>query len=131
MWGIVSQTFRRFVADECTRLSASLAYYMFFSLPALLVAIVYIGSLLVSREQVEDRLREHFEETIGREGAKEMTDILKHASQPQHSWRGWIVGTLMLLLGATGALQELQTALNRAWRVEPDPNQGGIRRLLL
>jgi membrane protein len=37
----------------------------------------------------------------------------------------------MLIIGATGALQELQTALNRAWEVEPDPNQGGVRNFLL
>jgi len=131
MWGIVSQTFREFVKDECPRLSASLAYYMFFSLPALLVVIVYIGGLLVGQEAISERLQSHFEETIGPKGAKEITDILKNASQPKHSRRGWIVGVVMLVVGATGALQELQTALNRAWEVEPDPNQGGVRNFVL
>ncbi len=132
MWGIVSQTFREFIDDECPRLSASLAYYMFFSLPALLVAIVFIsGTVLHGHEKaIEDGLRSHFEETIGSTGAEQMIAILKNASQPQHSRQGWIVGMLMLLLGATGALQELQTALNRAWGVEPDPNQGGVRTFL-
>src|SRR5207247_2344282 len=80
---------------------------------------------------IEDGLRSHFEETIGSKGADQMIAILKNASQPQHSAGGWIVGMLMLLLGATGALQELQTALNRAWGVEPDPNQGGVGKFLL
>jgi membrane protein len=127
---VLSQTFREFVEDECPRLAASLAYYTFFSLPALLVAIVYIAGLLVDRGDVEDRLRSHFEETIGTSGADQMTAILKNASQPKQSLPGWIVGMGMLLLGATGALQELQTALNRAWHVEPDPRQGGVRQFL-
>jgi membrane protein len=131
MWGIISQTFREFIKDECPRLSASLAYYTFFSLPALLVVIAYIGGLLVGQEAIEERLQSHFEETIGPKGAKEITGILKHASQPKHSRRGWIVGGLMLVLGATGALGELQTALNRAWEVEPDPKQGGVRNFLI
>ncbi|HMC11929.1 MAG TPA: YihY/virulence factor BrkB family protein, partial [Pirellulaceae bacterium] len=127
---MLSQTFREFVEDECPRLAAALAYYTFFSLPALLVAIVYIAGLLVDRGDVEDRLRSHFEETIGTSGAEQMTAILQNASQPKQSWPGWIIGMGMLLLGATGALQELQTALNRAWHVEPDPNQGGVRQFL-
>ena len=136
MWGVLSQTLREFAKDECPRLAAALAYYTFFSLPALLVAIVYIGGLLVGREEaIEERLRSHFEETIGRTGAEQMIKIVKNASHPQQSWQGWIVGTAMLLLGATGALQELQTALNRAWHVEPDPRQQAwweflIKRLL-
>jgi len=131
MWNVVSQTFREFVNDECPRLAAALAYYTFFSLPALLVAIVYFGGLLVDRAAIAERLRGHFEETIGRTGAEQMTAILQNASQPQKSWPGWLIGMGMLLLGATAALQELQTAVNRAWRVEPDPNQRWLRTFLV
>jgi membrane protein len=131
VWGILSQTFREFQRDECPRLAAAVAYYTFFSLPALLVAVVFIAGSLVDRKAVADRLRSHFEETIGPTGAKEMTEILQNASQPQRSRRGWIIGTAMLLLGATGALSELQTALNRAWEVEPDPRQGGLKRFFV
>jgi len=136
MWAVVSQTFREFNKDECPRLAASLAYYTFFSLPALLVLIVMIaGIVLVNHDKdIEARLRAHFEETIGSEGAEEIAKIVENARQashPKESGPGWVVGIGMLLLGATGALQELQTALNRAWHVEPDPRQGGFRRFLL
>ena len=132
MWSVISHTFKEFVNDECPRLAAALAYYTFFSLPALLVAIVYIGGMFVhDNEAIQSRLIGHFEETMGTEGAKQVTAILKNASQPQKSTLGWLVGTGMLLLGATGALQELQTALNRAWGVEPDPAQGGVKGFLM
>src|SRR5438876_8327980 len=133
MWATISQTFREFNEDECPRLAAALAYYTFFSLPALLVVIVYVGGFVLvnHRKDIEDRLRSHFEETIGAEGADQMTRILENASHHTKSGPGMLVGIGMLLLGATGALQELQTALNRAWHVEPDPRQGGFRRFLL
>ena len=41
-----------------------------------------------------------------------------------------ILGIVGLILGATGAVGQLQQALNRAWNVEPDPNQGGIKAFL-
>jgi membrane protein len=132
MWPVLSRTFREFASDECPRLAAALTYYTFFALPALLVVIVFLAGLLLNdREAIQERLQSHFEETIGPAGAQQMTAILKNASQPSHSGWGWAVGMGMLLLGATGALQELQTAVNRAWRVEPDPAQGGIQRFLL
>jgi membrane protein len=132
MWSILSRTFKEFVEDECPRLAAATAYYTFFSLPALLVAIVYIGGIFVhDSDAVQERLISHFQETMGEEGAKQVTAIMKHASRPDKSTIGWLVGMGMLLLGATGALQELQTALNRAWRVEPDPAQGGMKGFLI
>jgi len=128
MWSIISRTFNEFVEDECPRLAAALAYYTFFSLPALLVAIVYVGGWLVHNDEaVQERLVGHFEETMGREGAEQITSIIQHATNRQYSGIGWLIGTAMLILGATGALTELQTALNRAWSVEPDPSQGGVR----
>jgi len=38
-----------------------------------------------------------------------------------------LLGGGALLLGATGAFIQLQSALNRVWEVKPDPAQGGVR----
>src|SRR5262245_6040311 len=136
MWAVVSQTFREFLDDECPQLAAATAYYTFFALPALLVLIVMAaGIVLVNHDkEIEARLRTHFEETTGPEVAEEIANIVKNArklSHPKESGPGCAIGIGMLLLGATGALRELQTALNRAWHVEPDPQQGGFRYFLL
>jgi len=137
MWAVISQTFREFSEDECPRLAASTAYYTFFSLPAMLVAIVYIGGLVMvnHRQDIAERLQSHLEETVGSEGAKELSGILQTGLERVTHWKesgpGILVGLGMLLLGATGALQELQTALNRAWHVEPDPKEGGFKRFLV
>jgi membrane protein len=128
MWRVLSRAGTNFVQDECPRLAASLAYYIFFALPTLLVAIVFIGGSLVNNPTaIQTRLKLHFEETIGTTGAEQLTTILQQASKPKDSLHGWLVGIAMLIVGATGALIELQTALNRTWSVKPDPAQGGVR----
>jgi membrane protein len=38
---------------------------------------------------------------------------------------------VVLLFGATGAIAELQDALNTAWGVQPDPNKGGVKSFFL
>jgi membrane protein len=40
------------------------------------------------------------------------------------------IGLALLIFGATGAFLQLQSALNAAWNVEPDPSQGGIRNFI-
>jgi membrane protein len=42
-----------------------------------------------------------------------------------------VLSGLALILGASGAFGQLQAALNRAWEVAPDPQQGGLKAFLL
>lgn len=132
MWQVFARAGQNFVADECPRLAASLAYYTFFALPALLVTIVFIaGSLLNNAAAVQSQLKQHFEETIGATGAKQLIEILQNASAPTASWHGWLIGMAMLVIGATGALTELQTALNRVFGVSAGAPHGTLLRMLL
>jgi membrane protein len=130
MWTTLRVTWRNFRDDECPRLAAALAYYTFFALPALLVTVVFFAGLVVEREAVTGRLQEHLMQTVGEVGAQQIAGILQNASQPRKSWSGWLIGFVMLLVGASGALSELQTALNRTWGVQPDPNQSAVQSLI-
>lgn len=42
-----------------------------------------------------------------------------------------IIGIAILVFSATGLFAQLQHALNRAWEVEPDPEQGGVVRFVV
>src|SRR4030095_16369368 len=131
MWRVIQRTLAEFTEDECPRLAAALAYYAIFSLPALLVLIVAIAGFFADREQVTGRLTSYLEQTMGEAGARQMQIMLEQAGQPGHGLVGSLIGLVTLIVGATGALIELQTALNRAWGVEPDPQHGGIRSLFI
>jgi membrane protein len=98
MWSFLTQTFKEFNDDDCLEMAASLSYYMFFALPALLVTVVFIGGSLIGQADVQRQLESHLQDTVGSQGAKEMTMILKNASQPQESWIGWTVGAVMLVV---------------------------------
>jgi membrane protein len=130
MWTVFRATWQNFSADECPRLAAAVAYYTFFALPALVVALVFVaGTLIQDQYAATLQLHEQLVETIGETGAEQVRMMLENASRRQKSWSGWLIGMGMLLLGATGALTELQTALNRAWGVKP--KTGGVVRQLL
>jgi membrane protein len=120
-----------FSQDECPRLAAALAYYAIFALPALLALVVAIASFFASREDVSGRLHAFFAENMGEKGAAQIQTMLQHASKSGEGWWGSIVSGVLLAVGATGVLVELQTALNRAWGVKPDQEHGGIKAFLM
>ena len=131
MLNVIRQTFSEFVQDECPRLAAALAYYAIFSLPALLVLVVAIAGFFADKEQASGRLTTYMQQTMGETGAKQIKTMLEQAGKPGQGLIGSVVGIVTLCFGATGVLLELQTALNRAWGVEPDPEQGGIKAFVM
>src|SRR5262245_51660001 len=125
MWRVVRETFAEFGRDECPRMAAALAFYAVFALPALLAFTVLVAASVVDREAVTGRLESHLREAMGPVGARQLLALLAQAQQPGHGLVAGLIGAAVLVVSATGALGELQTALNRAWRVEPDPKRGG------
>lgn len=132
MFSILKQTGKEFLDDDCPTMAASLAYYTVFSLPPLIVVILLIASAAFSPAQVQEALQGQFASVMGPEAGEAILAIFENAERPGFS-RG--VASLLaiggLLLGATGAFGQLQSALNTAWEVKPDPDQGGLRNFIL
>jgi membrane protein len=67
---------------------------------------------------------------MGEQGAVAVEGMLKAAREPAKSVVATIVGIAILLLGATAIFGELQSALDRIWRVPAPKNESGIWHLL-
>ena len=126
MWRVLRDTCYEFSEDECPRSAAALAYYAIFSLPALLVVIVSLASIFADRAEAMQRIGDFFREFMGPRVAEQIATLLAQTDRQGKGWQS-LIGLVMVLIGATGVLSEVQTALNRAWQVAPDPKQGGIR----
>lgn len=125
---IIKQTFSQFSRDECPQMAASLAYYTIFSLPPLLVIIILLLGLFLDPQQVEGWIQSEAGSMVGADAASQIQTMIQGAQEKVQG--GFSLGLILsiagLLFGATGALTQLQTALNRAWSVKPDPEKGGI-----
>lgn len=122
----IKQVYDEYVKDDCPRLAASLAYYTLFSLPPLLLVLIAFVGLVFDPEDVRGKLADQFQQLLGDEGAKEVRHLIAQAEQPGVSGWASVVGVLLALFGATNAVLELQTALNRVWDVQPDPAQNSV-----
>ena len=129
-FSMVKQSAKDFGDDDCPRLAAALAYYIVFALPPLLILIMKIVGTFVSQEQVQSALSGQFGQMIGSDGAKTVQTMIASAKQPGGGVLSTVLGIAALVLGATGAFMQLQSALDRAWEVKPDPRAGGIKNFI-
>ena len=127
--GLVLKTITEWREDQAARLAAALAYYMTFSLAPLLVVVIAIAGQVGGREAAQGLVMAQIEDLVGVQGREFIQDMIKNATIPSTGVIASILGTVTLLLGAIGAFNELQIALNRIWDVDPKPIKGWSTRV--
>ena len=120
------QVGREFAEDDCPRMAAALAYYTAFSLAPLMVLLMLLAGVLWEPSDIEGRVETQVASVLGNDGAKQVKTMLHNASVPDAGSLPGILSGIGLLFGASGVVIQLQKALNDAWEVRPDPEQGGI-----
>jgi membrane protein len=119
--GMFGSALRASWEDDVPRLGASLAYYTLFAIAPVLLVATAIAGLAFGPQAVRGEIVGQIDYLVGREGARAVQSLLEGASQRRAGYLATIVGSVTLVLAATGAFLELQTALNTIWRVKPNP----------
>ncbi len=127
-WQIVTvfrRTFSEFLEDECMSMGAALAFYAMFSIPPILIILITVVGLFIGSGQAKEELIARAQVEMGPQIAQQLEKI--HMQQREGTGRvATILGAIALVFGATGVMAQLQTALDRAWDVAPDPRRGSI-----
>jgi membrane protein len=129
--GLVKESVRDFLDDDCPSMAAALSYYTVFSLPPLLVLLLLLLGSLLDPQDIQGTVEARIRDLMGPAGGDQIRTILAHAARPGSGIVATVLGAVALVLGATGVFSQLQAALNKAWKVAPDPQKGGIKQLLL
>ncbi|MBA3345464.1 MAG: YihY/virulence factor BrkB family protein [Gemmatimonadales bacterium] len=131
LFGLVKQSGKDFIEDDCPTMAAALSYYTVFALPPLLLLILLLVGTVLDPREVEVALEGQAGSFLGPSGREQVKTIVESANQPgAGGLLPTILGIAGLVLGATGVFGQLQAALNKAWEVEPDPQQGGIKNFI-
>jgi membrane protein len=123
------ETIKEWQEDQAARLAAALAYYTTFSLAPLLVLVIAAAGLVGGRDATHGLVMDQVEDLVGTEGREFVGSMIENASSTSTGLTASILGTVTLLIGALGAFNELQNALNRIWDVEPKPIKGWGKRV--
>jgi membrane protein len=119
---LLKATARKWHHDNCLRLGASLSYYTLFSLfPLLLVVLSILRALLASSDVAQDAILDALESVTG--GFRQDFLAALGAVARTRGTSG-LVGTAILVIGASWVFGELVSAFNIIWNVEV-PWRGG------
>jgi membrane protein len=100
------------------RLAAALAYYALFSLAPLLMLTMAIAGAILGERPAHTALVAQFHGLVGPAGATAIEGILQDLHKPGVSTIAGIVGSVLLLVGASAVFVELDDALNTIWQAQ-------------
>ena len=130
--GTLRETISEFMNDDCPSMAAALSYYTAFSLPPLLILLLVLLGTVMEPGDVQGTIARQTETFMGPTGAEQVRALLSAAQPPGgDGLLPTLLGLATLAFGATGFFLQLQSALNKAWEVAPDPDRGGIRQFLM
>ncbi len=127
IWQLIRDTVSRFGEHECARMAAAMAYYTIFSLPALLLMIIFIAGAIWGEDAVRGQLSGQLQQYMGPQAAEFLQEMISKASMPNGGGLSMIISLGVLIFGATRAFAELQRALNQTWWVQPAPDTSVIK----
>lgn len=126
-WAILKKTVVNFYDDDSMSYASSIAFYTIFSMPAILIIALSIGTTFYERNVVQDELIIQVERLIGMSSAKEINEIISNARFDATSAFAKSVGIVTLIFSATTVFASLQSSLNKIWGFKPKPGRGIIK----
>ena len=125
IWRTFLISIERFSENNGFSNAAAISYYAAFSLPSMLLISIAIVGFFVEPEDVRGEIGRQVENVAGEEAADQVEQIVESVDKPRQGLLASIAGGLMLVVGATGVLVQLQGALNQVWQVKAKPNGNG------
>ena len=129
-WQMIKAAVKAWMDDYAPSMGAALSYYTLFSLAPLLIIVIAVAGMVFGQQAAQGEIVAQLRGIMGAQGALAVEGMLKAAREPATSVVATIVGIAILLLGATAIFAELQSALDRIWRVPAPQAESDIWHLL-
>lgn len=123
---LIGKSFSAWVDDYASSMGAALAYYTLFSIAPLLIIVIAIAGLVFGQDAARGEIVAQIQGLLGRDGAIAVQGLLKSTSEPVEGIVAIVLSSIMLFIGATTVFAELQSDLDRIWRVSARAKQNGI-----
>lgn len=124
---LLLQAAKQWYQDDPWRHAATIAYYAIFSLPGLLIIIIWTAGTLFGQDAIQGQLSRNLGDLLGDNGAQAIESLIVNARLDQENYWMKALGIGTLLFGATTLFLQLQTSLNSIWGVRSAPKHGLIK----
>jgi membrane protein len=125
-WHLLKEAASSWSDDRAPSMGAAISYYSMFSIAPLLVIVISVAGLFFGTDAVQGAVFAQIQSLMGEEAANAIGEMLKNANQPETGGIAAIVSVFVLLFGASTVLAEMQSALDRIWRVPEQAKESGL-----
>lgn len=116
--------FQHFSASNTFQEGAALAYYTVFSLLPMIIIVVSILGMVWGEAAVSGEVYKGLNGVLGNEAASQIQNIVKQQHLNHSSIWTTIMGTITLVLGASGMFNQLHTSFNNIWELQAQAKSG-------
>jgi membrane protein len=116
-----------FKDGESMNLAAGTAFYTIFSLPALLIILLNIGSTFFSQSEMKEELLIQVEALAGEDSRVTLEEVIGNFVLNPEGVIPNFVAILILAFSATTVFISLQNAINHIWHIKPKPERGFLK----
>ena len=124
LWNILKRSVFDFIDDNVLKLSSSLAFSTIFSLPGLLIIIVWFATMFYGREIIEGTIYKQIQGFVGTSAANSIQETMQQSMFSGTSKIATIIGFASLIIGATAVFGEIQDSINLIWKLKSKPKKG-------
>ncbi|MDQ0592814.1 membrane protein [Chryseobacterium ginsenosidimutans] len=129
-WETLKEAFKEWNNSTASNDSASLAYYAIFSIPGLLIIIIWIAGYFFGEEAIRGEISNQISGIMGQDVAKSIQDMIAGALIDKENIFMKAVGIGSLIFGSTTLFFQLQHSLNTLWDVKAAPKKAFVKFLL-
>lgn len=127
LFQILKDSIVDFTSGESMNLAAATAFYTIFSLPAMLIIVLNIGSAFLSQSEIKDELLIQVEALAGEDSRETLEGVMNNYTVNPEGTIPNFVAILILAFSATTVFISLQNAINHIWHIRPKPEKGILK----
>ena len=127
-WILCKSTMLSFIEDDALSKGAAIAFYTATSLAPILLIVVAIAGLAFGKEAAQNGIVGQLSGLMGKESAEFLQSAIAGAQNKSSGTLATLIGVATVILTASGVFGEMQSALNRIWKI--DSSGAPISRLI-
>ena len=110
--------------NDPMRMAGATAFFTTFALPTIIFLLSQLFGLFIGRGNMGRGLIENISNTLGKEGAEQVRQVVKSIGGFDDSWYVIVFGCLFLVFIATTLLVEIKNSLNQIWQIAVKDHPG-------
>jgi membrane protein len=115
-WRLARRAVEAWTDDYAPSMGAALSYYALFSIAPLLLIVIGVAGFFFGEQAARGEIFGQLSTLVGADGARAIEGLVASARKPESGLLAMMVGTALLITGASTVFGELQNALDRIWR---------------